>query len=255
MRKIILLLVIIISSCQNRNEINYEVTRSEKNGIPILNVRMEFKANSSGETVLLLQDKAWGEENLHNVLGDLKSDQATEIIQEKDSSRVILKHNKDLDKIQFSYSIQQDTDGELTTKDTYRPVIQKEFFHVFSHSLFMIPRDYAPNSKALFDVTIDWKGFDDDFNLVNSFDTNNSNQKITDTNERYFHSSVFTGGDYRAYELDINKNKAVLSIRGDWIVFNDSTMVQVLKTNIKSAARFLARSFAKIFRCNHDTNL
>ena len=50
----------------------------------------------------------------------------------------------------------------------------------------MIPRDYVPNSKTPFDVNIDWKGFDEDFNLVNSFDTNNRSQKIEGVDERHF---------------------------------------------------------------------
>lgn len=199
---------------------------------------MEFNANPSGETVVLLQNKAWGQEDLYNTLSDLSSEEVTEIIKEKDSNRIVLKHESNLDKIRLSYTLQQDTENKLTTQSTYRPVIQEGFFHVFSHNMFMLPRDYVPSSHALFDVHIDWKGFEDDFSLINSFDTNKRSQKIKGTDEAHFHSAVFTGGDYRAYELDIKGNKAVLGIRGDWLVFKDSTIVNVLEKTLNAQRDF-----------------
>ena len=185
------------------------------------------------KTVLILQDKAWGQENLHNTLSDFKSDLASEVIQQKDSERFILKHDSNLEKLQFSYTLQQDTKGNLTTMDTYRPVIQEEFFHVFSHNMFMLPRHYVPNSQEPFDVMIDWTGFPDDLNFINSFATNERIQKIKNTDEQHFHSAVFTGGDYRPYHMNIQGNEAVFGIRGDWQVFQDSNIVKILEKTLK----------------------
>lgn len=234
MKKLLLLLLIVVSACQNNNNnlISYKVTPIEKNGKPALDIIMEFDANPSGETVLILQDLAWGQENLHNTLSNFRSEQTSEIIQERDSQRFVLKHDPSLKKIQFAYTLQQDTEGNLTTKDTYRPVIQKEFFHVFSHSMFMLPRDYVPNSNEPFDVVIDWTDFDSDASIINSFDTNNRLQRIENTDERHFHSAVFTGGDYRPYMIDVKGNKAVFGIRGNWHVFKDSVIVKMLEKTL-----------------------
>ena len=232
MKKLAIVLFIIFTSCQKNNQVTYQISHDISQKKPSLNIQMEFNANPSGETILLLQDKAWGQENLYNTLSNLKSNQASEIIKEKDSNRIIIKHSKDLKKILFSYVIQQDIEGKLTTRNTYRPVIQKDYFHVFSHNLLMLPKDYVPNSNKPFDVTIKWKGFDDGFNLINSFDTNNHEQIIKSTNERYFHSAIFTGGNYKPYILNIKGNKAVLGIRGDWEVFKDSTMVNILEKTL-----------------------
>jgi predicted metalloprotease with PDZ domain len=249
MKKLIFLLLIVCIACnQERNNlISYKVSPIEKDGKPALNILMEFDANPSGETVVILQDKAWGEENLHNTLSDLQSKQVNEIIKEKDSQRFVLKHDPSLKKIQFSYTIQQDTEGKLTTRSTYRPVIQDQFFHIFSHNFFMLPRDYVPNSSTPFDVQIDWSDFNEDYHLVNSFDTNNQMQTIENTNERYFHSAVFTGGDYRSYELDIEGNKAVFGIRGDWNAFQDSTIVQMLKQTLQVQRDFWQDHSQKYF--------
>lgn len=235
MKKILLLLIIVCAACsnQNKNNISYTVSPTQKNGKPALNVFMEFKANPSGETVVLIQDNAWGQENLHNTLSDLQSDLANEIIQEKDSSRFIIKHDPNVENIDLSYTVHQDTEGELTTRGTYRPVIQEDYFHVFSHNFFMLPKDYVPDSNAHFDVNIKWQGFDKDYNLVNSFDTNEREQIIKNTTERYFHSAVFTGGDYRPYDIDVKGNKAVLGIRGNWEAFQDSTLVNTLKHTLE----------------------
>ncbi|MBL4604911.1 MAG: hypothetical protein JKY02_04405 [Flavobacteriaceae bacterium] len=247
MKKLAFLLLIVLVSCQDTNEIKYKVSHLVKDGTPLLHINMQFKANPSGETVLLLQDKAWGEENLYNVLRDLRSEQASEIIKERDSNRIVIKHKKGIEKIHLSYNIQQDTKGCLTTKGTYRPVIQETYFHVFSHNVFMIPGDYVPDATTPFDVIIEWVGFDEDFNLVNSFDTNNRKQKITDTNEHYFHSAIFTGGDYRPYILDIKGNKAVLGIRGDWEIFQDSTLVHVLEKTLNVQREFWKDHSQKYF--------
>jgi len=247
MKKVLLLFLIAFTACQTKNEIKYQISHEIKNGKPSLHVSMELKANSSGETVLVLQDKAWGQEELYNTLKNLQSDQTSEIIREKDSNRIVLKHPKDLQTIQFSYDIQQDTEGNLTTRDTYRPIIQKEYFHVFSHNLFMLPRDYIPSSTTPFDVTIQWKGFDKDVNLINSFDTNNRNQRIENTNERFFHSAIFTGGDYRLNSINIKENEAIFGIRGNWKVFNDSTMVNVLKKTLHAQRDFWQDHSQKYF--------
>jgi predicted metalloprotease with PDZ domain len=234
-------------SKEQNNIVTYKVSPTEKNSKPALNILMEFDANPSGETVVIFQDKAWGEENLHNTLSDLKSEQAKEIIKEKDSQLFVLKHDPNVKTIQFSYTLQQDTEGKLTTKATYRPVIRKKFFHVFSHNLFMLPRDYVPNSSTPFDVKIDWSNFDEDYNLINSFDTNNRMQTIENINERNFHSAVFIGGDYRPYEIQIQENKAVFAIRGKWKVFEDAEIVAMLKQTLQVQRDFWQDHSQKYF--------
>ncbi|GAB5401321.1 MAG: hypothetical protein Aureis2KO_29060 [Aureisphaera sp.] len=238
MNRLLLLLFVCALGCKEPNGIDYSVSKAKTNNKPSLQVKMSFDADPSGETVLLFQDKAWGEENLHDVLTDIDSEEASEIIMEKDSNRIRLKHPKGLKTLQVSYKIHQDTEGALTTRSTYRPVIQEEYFHVFSHSFFMLPRHYVPDSQAHFNVSITWEGFDEDFSLVNSFDTNNRQQTLQHTTEQYFHNAIFTGGDYRTHTMDINGNRAVLGIRGDWEVFQDSTLVDVLKETLEAQRDF-----------------
>lgn len=241
MKKLVLIIcgAFLIGSCSNEKTISYTVTQSIYDSIPSLKVLMAFEAQDTGETTLVFQDKAWGQDNLHNVLHNLKSLNAgVQITKNKDSGFIILKHPRELKRLQFEYEIVQDTELPITTKKTYRPIIQESYFHVFSHNLFMLPRNYVPRPDSNFDVHITWKGYDPTFNLINSFDTNSRQQLIKNTDEAHFHSAVFTGGDYRAHELNIQGNKAVLGIRGDWEVFNDSTIVSVLKSTLNAQRNF-----------------
>ena len=240
-------LIMTITSCNKNNEIIYKISQNNTKENASLEITMEFNAGQNGTTTLLFQDKAWGQDNLHNTISNLKSKQETEIEIQKDSGWIILKHATNLDKIEFSYTLKQDSKLPITTKNTYRPIIQKEYFHIFSHNFFMIPKNYVPNSSSPFDVQIEWKEFANDFNLVNSFATNKRIQEIKNTNEDSFHSAVFTGGDYKPYVLNINNNKVVLAIKGDWKVFKDSTMVRVLEKTIQAQRDFWKDHSQKYF--------
>ncbi|MDT7833527.1 M1 family aminopeptidase [Flavobacteriaceae bacterium S356] len=241
MRKLVLIIctTFLIASCSKEKTLHYTVTKTLYDSIPVLNIAMKFDAENDGETTLLFQDHAWGETDIHNVLADLESlNEGVEVMKIKDSGQIILKHPKDLETIHFQYKIVQDTKLPITTKKAFRPIVQDEYFHAFSHNLFMLPSNYASSSDSKFNVHIHWKGFDSTFNLINSFGTNDQHQVIKNTDKNHFHSAVFTGGDYRAHEIIINGNDAVLGIRGDWKVFNDSTIVDVLESTLQAQRDF-----------------
>jgi predicted metalloprotease with PDZ domain len=240
-------LIMLITSCSKNNEVSYKISQINNKEGSHLKIAMEFKVDKSGKTILLFQDKAWGQENLHNTISDFVSEKATEIEIEKDSGWIVLKHPKSLNTINFSYILKQDSKLPITTKSTYRPVIQKEYFHIFSHNLFMIPKNYVPHSFSPFNVNLEWVGFDNNFNLVNSFGTNEPVQKIKNTNEDQFHSAIFTGGNYKPYILNINGNKAVLAIKGEWEIFKDSTMVTILEKTLQVQRDFWKDHSQKYF--------
>ncbi len=250
MRKVVFIIcsMLFITSCTKERTVHYKVVQSLYDSIPALKISMQFDAEEDGETILLFQDNAWGEKNLHNVLKNLKSlNEGIEIVKNKDSGQIILKHPKDLEKIRLEYQIIQDTERPLTTQKAFRPIVQDHYFHAFSHNLFPIPQKYTTPSDATFTVHIHWDQFPPDFSLINSFDTNNKHQVIKNTDKDHFHSAVFTGGDYRAHELVINGNKAVLGIRGDWKVFNDSTIVSVLENTLIGQRNFWQDHSQKYF--------
>ena len=231
----ICLLLIVMSSCSRKNEyhISYEVSPKLENDTALLTIKMSFKAGEHGKTILLFQDQAWGQDSLYNVIHNMKFlSGATEIEKQKDSGWIVIHHAKDLKKIDFEYTLQQDTKGDLKTRKTYRPIIQPEYFHIYAHNFFMLPKHILEQSKDNFDVTIEWKDFPKSYVFQNSFGSNKKLQNISNLKEEDLHSAIFMGGDFRVHEIDIEKNKVAFAIRGNWKVFQDSTMVKILKKTV-----------------------
>lgn len=238
---IILCITLLLLSCtkETNHTISYTIFPAIENGASLLKIKTSFEANMNGETVLLFQDKAWGQDSLHNVIHDIKmiSEMGT-ITQNRDSGWFVVKYPKEIKKLEVEYSIKQDSDGDLTTWDTYRPIVQPNYFHVFSHNFFMLPKHIIESSNDDFNVAIKWEGFPEDYELVNSFGSNDSTQIIQHVSEEEFHYGVFVGGDFRVYNIDIKDKKVTFAIRGDWEVFNDSMMVEILEKTVTAQRNF-----------------
>ncbi|NER14931.1 hypothetical protein GWK08_15855 [Leptobacterium flavescens] len=243
MKKLILILIsvwITAVSCSSEKteKLTYEVSSVLKDSIPSLKIRASFKADPTGFTRLFFQDNAWGQEKLYDCLSDLKLvSEHGSIVQKRDSNLIEITHPKDLKEIVFEYTLTQDTKGPINTETTYRPVIQPEYFHLYSHNMFMLPRHLAEDKSELFDVQINWD-LPEGHAVHNSFGSNERVQKISDIDEERFHSAVFTGGDFRIHPIEIENNKVYLASRGDWIAFKDKDMVDLLSKTIRAQRNF-----------------
>lgn len=234
-------LSILLVSCQkdSNNQIAYSVSPISIDGQSMLKISMSTKADTDGETGFVFLNDSWGEENLHNTIHSIKAlDEASEVTIEKDSGWVLITHPNNLKTVNLEYILKQDTEGDLTSKKMYRPVIQPEYFHVFTHSLFMIPLKYSEDKTIEFDVSLEWKDFPEAYKFQNSYGTNQKIQTIKNTTESEFIESVFLGGDYRTYTLNIKDNTVAFTTRGDWKVFKDSTMLKVLDKTITAQRDF-----------------
>jgi predicted metalloprotease with PDZ domain len=234
----LLLGVVMFVSCANEDSnktIHYTISTHTEKNTSELKLKMNFPAEVDGETILLFQDQAWGQDSLHNVLASMKvlNAEAT-ITTQRDSGWVIIKHHNDVKELEFEYTLQQDTEVELTTMNTYRPIIQPEYFHVFAHNLLMLPEKIVRPEGSKFNVNITWEGFATDYSLVNSFGSNELVQSIENTSEEKFHNAVFVGGDFRVHNLNIEGNKVVFAIRGDWEVVKDTALTAILNKTIRT---------------------
>lgn len=250
MKKCIILAVslLLLYSCTKENALEFTITKTTLDAIPALKIQLNCKADPSGRTTLLFQNKAWGEDSLHNVLRNIRSlQEGIKISRHKDSGHIYLQHARDLDNIQLEYYIVQDTKLPITTAKAFRPIVQEDYFYGFSHNLFMLPRNYASTQDAKFDVVLHWKEFPKKANLVNSFGTNEKEQVLKATDQDHFHSAVFAGGDYRAHKIDVKGNTAVLGIRGDWEVFADSTLISMLQSTLYAQRNFWQDHSQKYF--------
>ena len=229
---------LVLISCNNGGtfDAQYEVTHFSKDSIPVLKIKTIIKANASGNTKLHFQDDAWGETNLYSCIRAFNViDDTAEVLMKPDSNQIIIKHSKKLKELVFEYELKQDTEFPTNSKNTYRPIIQPGYFSVFSHNLFIIPE--PDNDTQDLSVKITWHNYTKNFIIHNSFDTQLKNQEITTTVDK-FQSAVFIGGDFRIHSFDIKGNKVHFATRGEWKVFKDSTLVNLLKETIKAQRNF-----------------
>ncbi|RNC88013.1 MAG: hypothetical protein ED556_02150 [Winogradskyella sp.] len=234
-------LCVLFFSCNKENNYNisYAVSPSIHESANALKVKTSFQPNSTGETILLFQDKAWGQDSLHNVIKDIKlASENGKIEVNRDSGWYSITHPKNLDVLEVEYTISQDTEGELTTRNTYRPIIQEDYFHLFSHNFFMLPKHIIKDSEDNFNVNLSWYNFPDDYKIANSFGSNQHIQVINNVSEEEFHTAVFVGGDFRVHNIDVKGNDVAFIIRGEWEVFQDSTIVNVLKATVGAQRDF-----------------
>ncbi len=240
MRLLVLLSILVLYSCSDKQHyLSYKVSPvTDTQGNALLKIQLRCKANPSGKTIMNFLDTAWGQDSLHNVIKSMRLvDLAGNVIQQRDSNRIIIEHDSTLEQIVFEYTLKQDTKGPLETRMTYRPIVTQDYFHVFGHSLFMLPQSSDDDTETPLNIEIAWNGFPESYAFQNSFDSNKTVQKF-ETTQSLFHSSVFVGGDFRLYPIKVNSNWVHLAIRGTWEVFEDSIMVDILKKTITAQRDF-----------------
>ena len=233
---LLLTLLICFTQCGEDlgNKLKYTVTNDIWEGKPALDIQMKFRANPSGITKVLYDNDAWGEEDLFNCISQIKvNNPGLKVERNKDSGWVRIKHPKNLEHINFQYKLQQDFEEKGERGESYRPLIQEDYFHLFSHNMFMVPEHLAKDGNDLLNVEINWKNFPEDFKIHNSFGSGLTKQKMQSIPLHEFHQAIFVGGDFRIYSDEINGNKIYLASRGDWIPFKDSTVVKILSNTVK----------------------
>jgi len=203
-----ILMLLISCSKDPKPIINYTVSPLTENGEHLLKVKLTFETDDTGQSILLFQDKAWGQDSLHNVIKNIEIlSEKGDVIASRDSNWFEVIHPKELKQLELEYTIKSNLSGDLTTWDTYRPIVNSEYFHLFSHNFFMLPKTILDASKDSFDVMLQWNDFPEDYTIANSFGSNDREQYIESVSEEKFHTAVFVGGDFRTHEISIKDNK------------------------------------------------
>lgn len=223
---------LLMYSCQNQKQIDisYTISPTQADAFGQLKIAMNLKASPNGETILEYPDSAWGEEGLYNALKSISTNiEDASIQQQKDSGWIIIKHPKRIENIVVEYVLEQDFAEPISTQKTYRPIIQPEYFHIFSHNLFMLPK----SDEKSFNIQLKWDDFPQDFVIHNSFGSQEQEQHLEQVSRKDFANAIFVGGDFRIYEDFINGNKISLATRGNWIPFKENVVFEVLKKTLQ----------------------
>lgn len=216
-------------------DICYTITPVKVDSISQLKIRMSIPADTSGVTTLSFPNEAWGQEKLFNTLGEMRLLNVEGVVEkDMDSSRIVLMHPKDTKKLEFEYFLKQDFDGDLSTGRIYRPIINKAYFHAFSHNMFMVPEQTEGNQ----DIVLDWSAFPEDYTIHNSFGSQKRVQELKDMDMALFGNAIFVGGDFRVLSGDIQGNQISLATRGEWIPFQEEEVFQVLERTLTCQRNF-----------------
>ncbi|HBU76934.1 MAG TPA: hypothetical protein DEF18_02430 [Muricauda sp.] len=231
------LLATFLFSCQQRPEsdISYEISAVMVDSVPQLKIKMTLKASPDGTTTLSFPNEAWGQEGLHKALGKMQLLNVEGAVEkDADSSRIVLMHPKDVEELEFEYFLKQDFEGDVSTRKIYRPIINKTYFHAFSHNMFMIPENAGESE----DILLDWTSLPEEYTIHNSFGSKEKIQLLKDQNVGLFSNAIFVGGDFRVFNGEIQGNKISLATRGEWIPFKDEEVFKVLEETLTYQRNF-----------------
>lgn len=231
------LLATFLFSCQQNPEsdISYTIAPIMGDSIPQLKIKMILKASPDGTTTLSFPNEVWGQTDLYNSLGSMQLLNVEGVVEKDlDSGRIVLMHPKDAKELEFEYFLKQDFDDDLSTDKVYRPVINKQYFHVFSHNMFMVPE----NAEDTLGIFLDWTDFPEEYTIHNSFGSQEKEQLLADMDLELFGNAIFVGGDFRIFNGDIQGNKISLATRGEWIPFKDENVFKVLEQTLTYQRNF-----------------
>lgn len=222
MKKIYILLFI-LSACGGPKEItgdsiestvlSYEVQPNLTAEIPFVFVQFETAADEKGEIQLAFTNEGWGEKDLFKSVKNLKISPKANVEFLKRENEIKLK-GKPNKKYTVSYEIIQDFKEKVTTKNTFRPIINSNYFHVFGKSLFMMPNSNFTDDNPSVEIQILWKSEFGSYDITNSFGTEKMQKFKAKFSE--FSSSIFLGGKLNLYEKLWNQNNLVLSTPETW---------------------------------------
>lgn len=244
-----LLLIIGVWSCSTLEKtqpiadtpknIHYDISPIKDKEKALLQIKVTFQPEKNGITRLFYKEQSWGQDSLFNLLSGLKIIETKgEVTLNRDSNWIELKHPKNLESLSFQYNLKQDTSSPLIIDNFYRPIIQPDYFHVFAIKLFVLPNAVGQPITTRYNIAINWNRFADDFAIHNSFGSNEKQQQLTNITMEDFQSAVFLGGNFRLYPIDIQGNKVFFAIRGEWVKFDDATMIDILEKTFIAQRNF-----------------
>lgn len=236
------LLLVLTLSCQRETvpEVTYEIRKSTYEGAPALEVRMAFEAPEGEVTRIAYQNEAWGETDMFRNIQEVRLLEGPgEVKVLEDSSRVEVRGTHPGALVSLAYKVVQDVaDAEGNPDRSYRPHVTPEYFHVFSHNLFMMPAHLAADPETPVHFKLRWTGWDYPEVVHNSFGSNQRDQDLGVLSVSRFHNAIFTGGDFRVYTDTINGNELHLATRGDWVAFPDQAVMDMLSQTVRAQRRF-----------------
>ena len=194
-------------------------------GLTALSVQVRLDGEDDGDTVLNLPNSWGGKTKLYEAIRDLKI-AGGDVVPQKDPATRIIRHRPRA-KLFISYNVVQYWRGppRASGENEYRPIIQKNYFHVLGNAIFITPeRDDRPTASFTYSGAPEGWSFASDLEHVSP----NRALVLDEIVE-----SVLVGGDFRI----LTNGKVRLALRGKW-PFSDQSFIERLGPIIDSHQRF-----------------
>lgn len=213
--------------------VRYELSPNLDGAQAQISVKLTIEADNDGLATLVYFDEAWGEKNLFDCLYSIKVlNKDARLRSVPEQNRVYVKANPG-EVLDIVYVIVQDFEGDAQVEEYYRPIINKDYFHLFGHRLFLIPESvYYAEQKS--EIGIEWK--DSEYLVQHNF--GKGVKGIFELNKDELLESVVVGGDFRRQSLRIDGIQLQLLTRGEWRNFNDDELMGKLASIISVQRKF-----------------
>ncbi|MEM6806882.1 MAG: hypothetical protein AAF696_36110, partial [Bacteroidota bacterium] len=231
-------LYLVLIACNQKNApkvFHYTFEPITYNDRYALRVSVELETDETGILRLNFQNDQWGEKNLYQTLDQIRVNKEVEELKVLPDSNMIFVKAAPNSSISLTYLSIQDQAGKILNKHTYRPIIQKNYFHTFGNRLFIYPYGSFDYDSARIKFILDWK-VPEGYMIHNSFGTG-KHQEVLLT-QAQLGSSVFVGGDFRRYSSKENGNEIHFLSRGDWIPFDEKEVNEILTIALRSHKAF-----------------
>ncbi len=239
----VLMFFCLIQGLASEHLVSYYITPNIDNKNPKLTVELNTSTDKNGELELVYFNEAWGESNLFACLTDLKlDDSSAQLILKPESNKIeiLAKPNQS---ITLSYSIRQDFKGRPVVAEYYRPIINKKYFHLFGHRLFMVPSKFFHSSNKE-KIEIKWSKT----NFTTHHSLANGNQSSYTINKNELLESVVVGGDFRKTSIEIGGVDFHFLTRGKWRNLSDPLLINKLSSILS-----IQRAFWDDYEDDHFT--
>ncbi len=202
-----------VSTKNNDGILTYVLTPNLKGSQAFVQVEFQAKADANGKIQLGYPNSDWGEENLFACINEFKVSPSVKSDFRKDKNQIYIwgEPNKTYS---FSYKVVQDFSELPKNENTYRPIINKDYFHIIGKNLLMLPFGYFGSEETRCYVHLKWKYPRKRFEVVNSF--GNQKEQTIDASYHEIYSSIFIGGKIQSSNFEINENRIVFATTDEW---------------------------------------
>jgi predicted metalloprotease with PDZ domain len=206
-------------------DLDYVVRRAPRpDGTSALVVEATFPGLGTGRTELLLPDAWAGEKELYRDIAALDATSpGAHIEPSADPSRRVVVHPPGA-MVSIRYELPQAPErASIDEHRAYRVLVQAAYVHAIGFGLWVTP---ALDGQAPRTIRIRWADFPAGTVIANSFGAGLSDQRFSETLDRFRHA-VFVAGDFRLHEATIRGKKVSVALRGKW-GFEDAALVDLV---------------------------